>query len=185
MDTEIANLLTQRIKKSQLINWANSQPDSFPSIIAIAISNHLPECWRACWLLNHLIDENDERVRTHISNLIKAVPGKTEGHQRELIKVLAKMELDDEQEGKLFDICTTLWKSVRKIPSLRMIAFRFMHELMTKYPDLKSELSYLVQPEYLESLSPGIRKSIKRSFQSELRLTLCPEKCSDILLPTK
>ena len=54
------------------------------------------------------MDENDERIQKRIPDLIAAVEGKKDGHQRELLKILYLMELTEEHEGLLFSICSDI-----------------------------------------------------------------------------
>ena len=80
--------------------------------------------WQACWLLWSCIDNNDPRVQDHIQRILDNIRTKSDGHQRELIKILLEMHLDEEQEGYLYDLCVSLWKQTEKIPSVRFTAFK-------------------------------------------------------------
>ncbi|HET56230.1 MAG TPA: hypothetical protein ENN33_13585 [Ignavibacteria bacterium] len=62
---------------------------------------------------------NDKRIRKNIDKILTVLPSKQDGHQRELIKILLQMKLNEEQEGKLFNICMTLWEGLDKKPSIR------------------------------------------------------------------
>jgi hypothetical protein len=83
-------------------------------------------------------------------------------HQREFLKILLRMELNNKQEGKLFDICMTIWEDINKSPSVRILAFSTLVSLTKKYPELISEIEFLTQSHYIETLSPGIRHSFER-----------------------
>jgi hypothetical protein len=70
------------------------------------------------------------------------------------------MHLDEEQNGYLYDLCVSIWKQVEKKPSVRFTAFRGVLKIAHTYPDLTNELLLLTQEKYMESLSPGVKKSI-------------------------
>ena len=74
------------------------------------------------------------------------------------------MKLEEEFESLYFDLCINLWEQVRKQSSVRHFAFKGMLKVATKYPELKNEVLALVQPHFVNSLSPGIRKSIIKSI---------------------
>jgi len=167
--SNLSDLLATLHQKETLITFMNEHPGSFEEALALAETDEQPQCWRACWMLFHTMVDNDERIQPKISRLIEVLPDKEDGHKRELIKILSRMELDDDQEGKLFDICMTIWESVKKIPSVRMMAFRLIVKVISKYPELKSELTYMMEPQYTDSLSPGIRNSVVRQFDSIIK----------------
>jgi len=75
------------------------------------------------------------------------------------MKVIKNMYVDDELEGYLFDICVSIWEDIDKIPSVRVMAFQIIANILKKYPDLKSEIIFLTQNHYVETLSPGIKMS--------------------------
>ena len=76
------------------------------------------------------------------------------------------MELTEKQESILLDLCIRLWKEIQKTPSLRFTAFRFMHIIILKYPELKNEIKFYTEKKYIETLSPGIKKSINKLIQN-------------------
>ena len=160
-ETDLEHSLTHSYKDG-MIDFLCKNPQCFEEAIALSISNKQPYAWRAAWLLWSCIETNDSRVIKHIDTMISSISGKEDGHQRELIKILYEMELNDDQEGTLFDICSKLWSTINKKPSVRFTAFKFLVKAATKYPDLKNELRVLTQTHYLESLSPGVKKSINK-----------------------
>jgi urate oxidase len=75
------------------------------------------------------------------------------------------MRLTEKQEGILFDKCMNIWEDISKSPSVRGFAFQIIITTVKKYPELISEIEFLTQNHYLETISPGIRHSIKRMIR--------------------
>ena len=78
------------------------------------------------------------------------------------------MEIPPALEGTLFDSCLFAWEDVKKQPSVRYNALLILQKIAIKHPDLCRELSHLAQPQYLETLSPAIRKSVYRLLKDVL-----------------
>ena len=78
------------------------------------------------------------------------------------MKTLQVMEISEDYEGKLFDICMTIWESTGKQPSVRSNAFNLMAGIVKNHPELAKELFYVTSPHYLDSLSPGVKRSITK-----------------------
>lgn len=157
--------LLGRFTKDDMIDLVNADEAIFEQALGIALRNEETLSWRAAWVLYHAMHQGDHRLQVHCPALIEAIHGKSDGHQRELLRILSNLEIPEENEGQLFDLCMNIWEQVGKIPSVRVFAFRMICRLAEKYPDLQSELTFLCQPHYLESLSPGIKNSVERTIR--------------------
>ena len=156
--------------KDEMIAFLNAHPEYFEEAIELAVGDKEKLCWRAAFLLWGCMRKNDLRIKKHINKIIKVIPEKEDGHQRELIKILSKMELNEDQEGSLFNICMNLWEQLDKVPSIRMTAFKFIMGMADKYPELSEEISVITQNHYLETLSPGVRHSISRMIKQQTEI---------------
>ena len=85
------------------------------------------------------LDEFD-KLASGKNNAVFAGAGTTKdvsglGVQRELLKILLQMELNEEDEVFLFDVCVKVWEKINKKPSVRLTALKFMVEIAKKYPE--------------------------------------------------
>lgn len=152
-------------EKSKKVQFLDDHPEYFDEAMKLALSQEQPLCWRAAWMVGGYMKKNDPRIDPYIPKIIDLLPDLDDGHQRELIKILLKMDLEEEQESRLYDFSATLWEQVQKKPSVRFFAFRCMIRFAEKYPELNHEILVLAQPRYINSLSPGIRSSILKSIR--------------------
>lgn len=159
METKLEFILTNSYK-SEMISYQKTHPEDFEEAIKLAISNKQPYSWRAAWLLWSCMDKNDKRVRKYLKKIIDAIPTKKDNQQRELLMILLRMELNENLEGKLFDICLNIWGKVEKNPSLRYNAFKLLVRISKNHPDLHKEIKSLTEARYTEMLSDSVKKSI-------------------------
>ena len=152
-------LTATHFKKEVLLQFLKDNPTEIENAIVFMPQNIKMVSWRSAWLIGGIIHKNDKRIIPHINQILKNLPQLPDGHQRELIKILNKMILSEEQEGRLFDCCMTIWEAIHKSPSVRIFAFQFLIKTTKKYPDLKNEIDFLTQEQYTTTLSPGIKKS--------------------------
>ncbi len=146
--------------KDDMLAYMRAHPEYFDEAVELALSDKDRFSWRAAWALQAVISQNDGRLQSEIDAIIKAVSNKKDGHRRELLKILMKLNLNEIQEGDIFDICVSIWKNIRQQSSVRYTAFLFILNIAEKYPDLKNELQFLSQNHYLETLSEGIKKTL-------------------------
>ena len=161
METALEKTLTS-CYKDEMISFMNAHPEYFDEVVELALSDKQRYSWRAAFVLWSVIEENDKRIKKHIKKIVKTVKDKNDGHQRELLKILLMMQLDDKYEGILFDICMNVWEQINKAPSVRVNALKLIIKIANKHPELKKEISFLAQDHYLESLSPGARHSVRK-----------------------
>ncbi len=151
--------------KDEMISFLDTHPEYFEEAIKLALSDKQPYSWRAAWLLWSCMEENDQRIQSYIKDIVNSIKTKNDGHQRELLKILLQMKLTEEHEGILFNICMDLWEQVNKNPSVRLTALKFIIKTAKKHPDLSQEVTFLTQDQYLEFLSPAVKKSISKMMK--------------------
>ena len=148
----------------------NSNQSNFNNMVALAINNEKDYSWRAAWLLSGILSNDDERLSPFILKIIKSIPGKKSGHQRELLKIVSKFKLSQKQEGYLLDICINLWKDINLKSGTRYYAMLLILKLSQRYPDIINEISYLLEDYYTNTLSPGIKCNVlKKAKRNQLK----------------
>lgn len=162
-------LLKTKFDKDGLVAHLCRYPDQIEAAIQLMLGAKQPQGWRATWILKSILKDNDPRLGGRIDELLAGLPIRPDGHQRELLHILLGYDLDDEQEGLVFETCLSLWTNIRKSPSVRYLALRHLAVLVKKYPELAQELELVSDSAYMESLSPGIRNACKRMITELLR----------------
>lgn len=162
MSESLIELFSKRIDRQKYISIINSSHDRYVEAIELALSDEKPQAWRCAWILNHCSKKQDARLQPYLSNFINIVEKKEEGHQREILKLIQKMDVDEDNEGKLFDICMTIWETIGKTPSVRITAFKTLVSIAKKHPELASELKFLTHDDYTDTLSSGIKNSFHK-----------------------
>ena len=157
--------------KADLISYLKTHPEDFEEAIILAVSDKQAYSWRAAWLIWSCMERNDRRIQKYTAKIIDILPEIIDRQARELLIILQKMELSDELEGRLFDICITIWKKTGKQPSLRYNAFKLMTGIVKKHPALVTELKFLTETQYTESLSENVKKSVSGMLEEVKKST--------------
>lgn len=150
------------IGKDNFLKVLKKHPEYYTELLDTSLGDQYPQSWRAAWLIGHTMKKNDNRVRPYISRLIQSIPTKEQGHQRQILIILLKMDLDEDEEGILLDECLKIWESIAKISSTRITAFKFFLKMVNKYPELKSEIGVLTEKHYTETLTPGMQRMLNK-----------------------
>ena len=151
--------------KEEMVAFLKSHPEYFNEAIELAISDDQPFAWRSAFLLGSCMEDNDTRIKKYVNPIFASIKTKKDGHQRDLLRILYRMQLTDKSEGITFDICIRLWEQISKDPSVRITALKFIIKTAKQHPELLNEITVLMQDHYLESLSPGVKKSVNRMLR--------------------
>ncbi len=168
MNKELESILTAPMPKKDLVAFLDIHPELFEQTLKISLGDDQPRAWRAAWLMANYMKENDARILPYSDSILSHIKDKGDGHQRELLKIVNRLELTEDQEGILFDISLSIWEKIHKSPSVRGTAFQTLLSIVQKYPELKKEIEHLTQPHYTETLSPGIKHSFFKLIRNEL-----------------
>lgn len=156
----IKKKLAGHFNKNELVKLIKNDEKLFDETLGLATNREKEDTgWRAAWIINHVIRENDHRIIPFAPHIVEIIKEKEDGHQRELLKIIEKLDYDEKWEGNLLELSIDIWKQVNKSPSLRIVAWRIILQLAEKYPELRSEIEFLSDDRYVETLSPGIRYS--------------------------
>ncbi|MBK1877098.1 hypothetical protein [Pelagicoccus mobilis] len=169
MTTQLEDILVNAYS-NEMKAYLKAHPEDFPQAIDLAVGDRERYSWRAAWLLGNCMEKDDERVRDSLDRLIAAMSEKPDGHWRELMKIVAQMNLNDEQEGRLFDMAMQQWLDPDKQGSVRWKAFQFIAAMVRKYPELADEVKLILRPDLIDPLSPGIRRSVSREAKKILSM---------------
>lgn len=155
--------------------FLQKNPSYFGKLIGVALKNYTDYSWRAAWLVARTLKTNDDRVKPYRLKMIRALRGKSSGHQRELMKILIDSKLTRYQEGCLFDVCVSIWENHSLQSGTRYLAFQFISKIMKHYPAMFAEVSVLFSHESILKLSPGIQALVKRQLNDVIeRHTINP-----------
>ncbi len=165
MPTSLEHILTHT-HKEEMIAYLKSHPADFSEAIQLALDDKQPYSWRAAWLLWSCMERDDKRIKKHLNKIITILPFRNESQQRDLMMILLRMQLNDEQQSRLFDVCSEIWFDIKKKPSVRINAFKIILAVGKKHPEMFPEIRLMTESHYTETLSPGVKHSLKKLLLS-------------------
>lgn len=117
--------------------------------------------WRAVWVLYHYLESNGpNKLQKYAGDFVKLAKSlEQDGYLRETIKIINKLDLNEEQTCEMYDLCMEILWNNKKQASVRAVAFNFLLKTAEKYPELYNEI-IVVFERIKEHLSQGIKKSM-------------------------
>lgn len=153
-------------KKAQLIEEFERNNSLFSLALDDALTEESAKAWRALWFINQIVSPAlAEELYKVYDRLIIRLENEDPSLQRELLKLLQKLDLAEKWESYLFNQSQKIWEKLSNIPSTRVQALYCMLKIAGIYPELKTEIALYNESSYLEDLSPGIKRQVHRLFQ--------------------
>ena len=159
MSEDLLQQISGRFDVKEVVFKIKNDPKTF-NFYTQHLMEEFDTSWKAAWIINHASWKEDNRITPFISDIINSIKGKKDGHQRELLKIVAKQRLSEDQVGYFYDVCINLWQDVNKQPAVRYYCMIFIHKICEKYPELENELEHLLSDYYTKTLSSGIKRSL-------------------------
>lgn len=147
-------------RKDGMMRVVKERAGAVEELADMALGSDSYLAWRSAWLLWSCMEANDDRVKPFVDRLLEHLPNAADNLKREIFKVLELLELSEEQEAVLFDICVEEWKSVFKKPGVRFNAFKILVKIIRKYPEMSDFLDLLTEDQYFDTMSLTARKSL-------------------------
>lgn len=146
--------------------FLDTLPDAFDALLNITISDKDPASWKAAWIIQHTIETNDTRLDDFIPEIINRMPLKKPGHQRELLKILLQLTIEEEYQSPVYEHCVSIWKNEKMPPGLRFTAMKMILQLGDNFREFALSIPELADDKYLVTLAAGTRRSIKKRFDA-------------------
>ena len=160
--TDLKSTLLGRFNKEKFIRTVQSDPGRYQELLRFSLSDEIPLGWRAAWILRHVLDPEEPQLLSMLPTVIKHIGSYDESKQREWLKILSKLNIQEDLEGHLYNTCVEVWLNVRNHSALRISAMQCIVRVIRKYPELKEELLHITQSEFLDPLTPGIRRTFNK-----------------------
>lgn len=133
------------IPVSTLAAIAIDSPVSISDLVTIATNIENPDAnWRAAWILTKIAETDSSKLQNFapklISFLLESTNKCSNGLLRGLLRTLTELEYSYDEDGKLLDLCTKIFKSRAHSKAARVNAMRIVTNITLKHPELKEEL---------------------------------------------
>jgi hypothetical protein len=149
-----------------MLSHLEKDPALVDAYAEFSLSEH-SFAWRAAWVIHHFSNKYPQQVQKYADKYITILPKlERDGHIREIISILINLDLTEEQETELFDICYELIQSNKRQSSVRAISFRFMMRLADNYPELREEIRIIFE-NIKDYISPGIRSGMELRLKND------------------
>ena len=166
-----AELLIDHGKETaiRISNWVGNDQTRMDKLMKVFFEGDYRMTQMAAYPLIFISDENPSLFYPYLPRMLEYMKGKVhDAVIRNTLRLFQFIDIPEEIEGELFDMCIHFFSSPKFPVAIRVFAMTILANTCKKYPELKIEVLPLVNDVLEISESPGIR-SRGRKVLAELR----------------
>jgi len=129
----------------------------------IALYGNEPKSWRAAWLMDKVHEKEPGLIRCFIPQMIKQMEvERNNGKKRHFLKIISLNDIPAESLGFLTDHCIKIFTSAKEPIAVRVHAMQTLFNVALAEPDLKSEITAIMENELENHSSAGLESRGKK-----------------------
>lgn len=145
-----------------IVNYIGNNTERFDDFMKLFLQTHYRVTQRASLVLNIIAKQKFEILEPYLEQLLLLLESKTEiGITRNIVRMLQFIDIPEELLGLAFDKCYHL-AALRETPTaVKSFSISILYNICKKEPDLKNEVTELVQMQLLGASSGLKNRSLK------------------------
>lgn len=141
-----------------------ANPEQMAELMTYFFSDDLRVCQMASFPIITIADNKIELLRPYISKMIsKYHEAPHNAYKRNVLRTLQFIDLPEDLEGKVYDICLEEFCNVKAATALRAFGLTVMCNICEKHPELSQELLPTLI-DYKNSGSSGFENRLKKEI---------------------
>ena len=158
------------VEKDLLIGEVIKSESNFNTLLQLALNEKEPVAWRASWILDGSDEKKPGLARNYIPKIVRALPGlESRGTLRSLLRLLARHDIPEEEQGLLIDLCFSYLVSELYPVAVKAHAMQIIYLHVLLYPELKDELVAVIEDQVANN-SVGFKSRGRRLIKQMEKL---------------
>jgi hypothetical protein len=157
---DIAKALIAENSKAQvtrIVNYIGNDEKKFAKLIHLVLKGDEIIKQRAAWVMSYCIINYPYLAIPHLNNLIDLLEKPVHNAlKRNVVRFLQFIDISEEHQGKIFDICIKLLLNNNEAIAVHAFAMSVCANICKKHPELKHELKLIIN-EMIQQGSPAIK----------------------------
>lgn len=142
------------------------QPNQLADLMACFFDHDLRICQRAAWPVCKLGIQKPHLLEPYMESMISNLANpRHDAVVRNTVRVWAEMDIKEEYEGRIFDLCFEFICDPKAAVAIRAFSISVAANIARKYPELAQELSLELKNQLIYETKPAVlaraRKYIK------------------------
>ncbi len=159
----ILQLKDDRFTRQSILTHFVSNESTINDLVTLATTVDIyPVQEHSTWILTHATELNRSSILPYHSKIIDAfLESSNQTTLRNLCKVISILPIIEYKEGILLDALIAHLKNVENKVALQVISLEIINQFVKKYPEIKSEISEIIELKREVGLAPSMGRVVK------------------------
>ncbi|MCW3077057.1 MAG: hypothetical protein JWO32_1666 [Bacteroidetes bacterium] len=163
---DISKALEAEHSKAQtlkIVNYVGRDKRKFDKLVSVFLNSEYRITQRAAWPLSNSAIVNPALIKPHFAGLINKLQNKNEhpAIARNILRIFQEIDIPKKYHGILIDICFGFITDLGYPVAVRAFAITVASHICIHYPELKKELTLLLDDLKKYPASPAVTSRIK------------------------
>lgn len=138
-----------KASRERIISYVNNDPERFAELFGFVKHDNAKINLRAAWSLSSCAERFPDLVSPYINEIVHLVDreGNHDGIKRNMLRILQRMKIPEELEGRLLNSCFRLLTDKREAVAIRVFSMQVLANLSQLYQDIRPELKIIIEDE--------------------------------------
>jgi hypothetical protein len=138
-----------KTQTSRIVAYVGNNKERFKELVTVFLEGPYRVTQRAAWPLTYVVEENPKLIVPHLKAILNFLK-KEEIHdavKRNTIRLLQFIDIPKQHESQVTDLCFQFLTDKKEPIAVRVFAMSVLAQIARKHPDLKKEISVLIEDE--------------------------------------
>jgi hypothetical protein len=142
----------------RIATYIGADKARFAELMKCVLQGEYRVAQRGSWVVSNVAQTHPALIRPYLQRMIDSLtePGYHEAVKRNIVKVLADIDIPEKYRAQVFDVCITLLQSLEEPIAVKAYAITALQQVCRHHPELKAEVVPLITHLRMMSDAPAI-----------------------------
>lgn len=131
----------------KIVNYIGSDKTKFKHLVDIYLQGPYRITQRAAWPLSKCIEAHRQLIHPHLKEILDfcALPDVHDAVKRNTVRLLQFIDIPKKNQAQVINLCFQFLENKKEPVAVRVFAMTVLGNLALEHPELKNELSVLIE----------------------------------------
>lgn len=149
----------------RILNYIGTDKKRVKELMDHFLNGESRICQHSSWVVGHLGEQQPKLLKPYLKSFIEKL--KSGGHnaiRRNIVRILAHIEIDDKYLGEFAELCFSYINDTKEAIAVRCFSITVLYKICLREPLLSHELKMVLE-EHLPQGSAGFRSRAKKTLK--------------------
>lgn len=134
-------------KRDRIVDYIGTDPSRFTQLVNALLNGPYRITQRAAWPLSYVVGKHPEMIKPHLIKIINNLKNKNlhDAVKRNTLRFLQNIDIPKPLHGRVLEHCFKFIQDPKEPIAIRVFSMTVLANLVKFYPELKGELTAIIE----------------------------------------